>query len=111
MIKVLFFGSLGEQYQSIDEMPIASEISAQAIWQQITQQNELPENVLIAVNHEYVKAEYTIKDNDYETNIEQEIMEEIKKLSYKKEETDAEEAKKKMTESRAKVMQVRSTEP
>lgn len=39
-------------------------------------------------------AAYTIKGNDYETNIEQEIMDEIKKLSYEKVQTSAEEAKK-----------------
>ena len=40
-------------------------------------------------------AAYTVKDDNYETNIEQEIMEKIKKLSYEKGTTSAEEAKKK----------------
>ena len=64
MIKVLFFGSLNDEYQSIEKLPNKPNQSVQEVWQMSTKKDSIPEHILIAVNHDYVKKDFIINDND-----------------------------------------------
>ena len=65
-ITVKFFASLKEQF---DEPEIELELQEQQttveeIWKQVSQTQELPANVLSAINLEYAQANDLVKDGD-----------------------------------------------
>lgn len=64
-ITVLFFASLREELgQSRLELPITQATSAADIWQQATQQSDMPSNIRIAHNQEYCSADTMINVGD-----------------------------------------------
>jgi len=64
-ITVKFFARLREEL-NIDEERIDAQagLTALHVWQKLTGQTSLPAQILIAVNHEYVKESVTVNDND-----------------------------------------------
>lgn len=65
-IHVLFFASLKEHlHRSEMQLELSSMQSAASLWKSISEDiDALPEQVLFAVNHEYVNADYQLKDGD-----------------------------------------------
>ena len=62
-IQVVFFASLREKLGQANAQLDSAE-SALHVWQQTTGQKTLPNNVLIARNHEYVTADSAVKSGD-----------------------------------------------
>ena len=63
-IKVRFFASLRERLGSDGQLIDVSDVSTVAdVWQKSTDQI-MPSNTLMAVNMEYVSADYVVKDGD-----------------------------------------------
>jgi molybdopterin synthase sulfur carrier subunit len=64
-IKVRFFASLRESIGSGEKIIDSQDaMSASQIWTLCTQQTELPTNILIAINQEYVKPDTVAKSGD-----------------------------------------------
>ena len=65
-IHVLFFASLKEQLGRTEiQLDIQSMQTVSMLWEMLSAGNEaLPEQILFAVNHEYVHADYLLKDGD-----------------------------------------------
>lgn len=65
IIQVRFFASLREQL-NIDscELEIPDPLSAKQVWERVTNNAELPGNVLCAVNMEYVTLQHMVKPGD-----------------------------------------------
>ncbi len=64
-VKVRFFASLKESTGASDTELDATKIStARDAWLQATLNQELPENVLCAVNHEHTNLDHAINDGD-----------------------------------------------
>jgi len=64
-IKILYFASLREQVgRSGDVVEPTEKSSVDDIWKQATGLDELPDNLLIAVNQEYTSKEVLVKDGD-----------------------------------------------
>ena len=65
-IHVLFFASLKEHLgKSEMQLELASVLSVQALWKTVRAgEDALPEQILFAVNHRYVRADYQLKDGD-----------------------------------------------
>ena len=65
-IQVLFFASLKEHLgQAETQVEISSSQTVAALWNRLSADREaLPEQILFAVNHEYVHADYQLKDGD-----------------------------------------------
>ena len=65
-VQVLFFASLKEHLgKSEMQLELASVLSVQALWKTVRADKEaLPEQILFAVNHRYVRADYQLKDGD-----------------------------------------------
>lgn len=66
-ITVKFFASLGEQLgKSETSIDLASgnDISLQHIWDQTTDNTEMPAKLLMAINMEYAKPDSLVKNND-----------------------------------------------
>jgi molybdopterin synthase sulfur carrier subunit len=64
-IKVRYFASLKERVgHSEIELELASPLSARHIWQQLNPELALTENLLAAVNMEYVNLDTKVKDGD-----------------------------------------------
>lgn len=64
-IQVRFFASLREQVGIADKLLEASDaLTVASVWQQATGQHNIPANVLMAVNMEYVAAEQPVADGD-----------------------------------------------
>ena len=65
MIKVLFFASLREQVgQSETAVDWLEGMNVAGIWQQVTRDTVMPDNVLIARNQTYCDAETLVADGD-----------------------------------------------
>jgi len=64
-ITIRFFASLRENLK-LDEMQISSEglSTVNDVWNSSTKFSAIPENVLVAVNMEYVNFDTKISDND-----------------------------------------------
>ena len=63
-ITVKYFASLREQQGKSEEiLDLNEETSIAAIWESVTGSNEA-ENVLMAINMEYVKPDAIVKDGD-----------------------------------------------
>ena len=65
-IRVLFFASIKEQLgRSELFLDLPNPQSAEALWQALSADREaLPRQILVAVNHEYVHADYQLRDGD-----------------------------------------------
>jgi len=64
-IKVLFFASLRDALgRTGDEIDAGNITTVDDVWSAVAQEKPMPVNVLIAVNHEYVKAGTKVTDND-----------------------------------------------
>jgi len=64
-IKVRYFASLKESVgRSEDEMEFAGVISVVDVWKRLNQGGELPENILAAVNMDYVSFDHLVNDYD-----------------------------------------------
>ena len=65
-VRVLFFASLREHLGKAELVTrIPSTLTAASLWQRLSAGNDaLPEQVLFAVNHEYVNADYRLNDGD-----------------------------------------------
>lgn len=64
-VKVRFFASLKESTGAGDtELTIETINTARDAWLRATDNQELPENVLCAVNHEHTNLDHTISDGD-----------------------------------------------
>ena len=65
-IQVLFFASLKEHLGKAEiQVETSSSQTVAALWNRLSADKEaLPEQILFAVNHEYVHADYQLKDGD-----------------------------------------------
>ena len=65
-IHVLLFASLKEHLgKSEMQLELAPLSSVESLWQSLrTGEDALPEQILFAVNHRYVHADYQLKDGD-----------------------------------------------
>jgi len=65
-IQVLFFASLKEQLGKAEiQLEISSLQTVEVLWKRLSEGKEaLPRQILFAVNHEYVHADYLLKDGD-----------------------------------------------
>ncbi len=64
-IKVRYFASLKETLgRSEDDLDFVDIISVIDVWQQVNTGKKLPDNILAAVNMEYVGLESLVKDGD-----------------------------------------------
>ena len=65
-LQVLFFASLKEHLgRSEMQLELASCPSVESLWQSLRAGREaLPEQILFAVNHRYVRADYQLEDGD-----------------------------------------------
>ncbi len=64
-IKIIYFASLREKIgRDHDLIQTDTPITAAKAWTMATGEIELPDNLLIAVNHQYANAESLVKAND-----------------------------------------------
>ena len=64
-VRVKYFASLRETIgRSDDELPFTGSITVAEIWQQATQNMQLPDRLLVAVNQEYANFDKEISDGD-----------------------------------------------
>ena len=64
-IQVKFFASLRETIGKADtELATSGGCTVQDVWQQTTGDQQIADNVLIAVNMEYVESDHVVKDGD-----------------------------------------------
>jgi molybdopterin synthase sulfur carrier subunit len=64
-IKVLYFASLKEQFGRSEEQLSAENLSTvEDVWQQVSAKQEIAQNVLFAVNHEYAQLDTLVKSGD-----------------------------------------------
>lgn len=64
-IKVRYFASLKESLgRSEDELVFNKIISVAEVWQQVNSDRVLPDNILTAVNMQYVELDFPINDGD-----------------------------------------------
>jgi len=65
-IHVLFFASLKEQLGKAEaQLELSSSHTVAALWETLSAgKDALPTQILFAVNHEYVHADYQLKDGD-----------------------------------------------
>ncbi len=64
MIQVRFFASLRDKFGEGKSVEAVSNMLAEDVWFQLTQQELIPANVLIAVNQEYVDQNYPVQQGD-----------------------------------------------
>ena len=64
-ITVQFFASLREQVgKQQATLPYESPLDVSTVWTQTTDNMEMPDNTLCAINMEYVKPDATVSDGD-----------------------------------------------
>ncbi len=64
-LNVIYFASLRERIgRGNDQLEISEPTTVADIWTQATGETTLPDNVLMAVNHEYVDASTAVQAND-----------------------------------------------
>ncbi len=64
-IKVRYFASLKERVgRAEDQVEFTMNVTVSDIWQQVNQDKALPENILAAVNMEYVGFDHAVNDGD-----------------------------------------------
>ena len=64
-IQVRFFASLREQIGVADKQLVtSSDMTVAQVWQQATGQTDIPANILMAVNMNYVPADQPVADGD-----------------------------------------------
>jgi len=65
-IHVLFFASLKEQLGKAEaQLELSSSQTVATLWETLSAGKEaLPKQILFAVNHQYVHADYQLKDGD-----------------------------------------------
>lgn len=64
-IKVRYFASLKESIgRSEDELVFTKTMSVADVWKQVSNGKERSENILAAVNMDYVQFDYLVKDAD-----------------------------------------------
>lgn len=66
LIKVCYFASLRETIgRAEDQLELDNQtITALDVWKLATQQDQMPDNILIAQNHDYVDANTAVNDGD-----------------------------------------------
>ncbi len=65
MIKILYFASLRERIgRGSDTLDSSAPLSAAQVWQQATDQDSFPDDILVAVNQEYTEADTLVNDGD-----------------------------------------------
>jgi len=65
MIQVRFFASLREQIGVADkQLGVSGEMTVAQVWQQATGLSDIPANVLMAVNMNYVDADQPVAEGD-----------------------------------------------
>jgi molybdopterin synthase sulfur carrier subunit len=65
MIKILYFASLREQIgRGSDAIELKQPMSALDAWKQATGRDALTDNLLIAINQQYVSQDTLLKDGD-----------------------------------------------
>ena len=64
-INIIYFASLREKIgRGSDLIEVDAPLTTAQAWTLATGNNELPDNILIAINHEYVRADSMLNDND-----------------------------------------------
>ena len=65
-VHILFFASLKEHLgKSEMQLELTTSPSVEALWKSLSSgKHALPAQILFAVNHQYVKADYQIQDGD-----------------------------------------------
>lgn len=64
-VDIKLFASLREQYGfSEKQLEVSTSATVRSVWQMATQQQNIPENVLAAINHEYVDMDTAVNDTD-----------------------------------------------
>ena len=64
-IKVRYFASLKDSLgRSEDDLAWTGSLSVHDVWQSVNATKPLPNNVLVAVNMDYVTLDYLVKDED-----------------------------------------------
>lgn len=64
-IKVRYFASLRETVgRNTDELQVSGATSARQVWQQLNPDLKLPENLLVAVNMEYITLDSEVNPGD-----------------------------------------------
>lgn len=64
-IKVRYFASLKESVGRLeDELTVASLLTVHQVWNCANPEKSLPDNILAAVNMDYVDLDYLVKDGD-----------------------------------------------
>lgn len=64
-ISVKFFASLREQVGfSVTTAEVAEDVSLRQVWRIVTNDSPLPDNVLCALNFEYVSLQQLVSDGD-----------------------------------------------
>jgi len=64
-VRIKYFASLRETIgRSDDELPFTETTTVEEIWKQATQNMQLPERLLVAVNQEYASFDKEISDGD-----------------------------------------------
>ena len=65
MIKVKYFASLREEIgRDSDQVTILKPLSAEDVWKEATGRDSFTDNLLIALNHEYVSEDTLVNDGD-----------------------------------------------
>ena len=64
MIQVKFFASLKELYGEDIQIPYQEDMNVLGVWQLLTDKKEVDNNVLIAINQEYVNSSIQLMDGD-----------------------------------------------
>ncbi|MCF6204838.1 MAG: molybdopterin converting factor subunit 1 [Methylococcaceae bacterium] len=64
-IKVRYFASLKESFgRSEEELVFTKTMSVADIWKQVSKDKDIADNILAAVNMDYVQFDYLVKDAD-----------------------------------------------
>lgn len=64
-IKVLYFASLREEIgRASDVLELSEPLSVNAVWTKATQQEAIPDDLLMAINQEYATAEALVNGGD-----------------------------------------------
>ena len=65
MIKVKYFASLREEIgRDSDQVTTLKPLSAEDVWKEATGRDSITDNLLIALNHEYVSEDTLVNDGD-----------------------------------------------
>ena len=64
-ISVKYFASIRDLVgKDSEKLNVSPGLSAEEVWNLITNESKMPDNLLVAVNYEYVNIKYVLKDGD-----------------------------------------------